>query len=395
MEEEDTIGLNVNDMTDFHPTANSPLVSVIIPAYNAEKFIVRTLNSVIDQTYRNIEVIVVDDGSQDTTAEIIRSIANQDNRIQLLQQQNAGVAAARNLAIQESKGEFIAPIDADDIWYPENIEKQVQCMLEADSSVGVVYSWSADIDEDDNLTGKVHAANITGIVFTTLLLHNFIANASSTLIRRTCFEKVGYYDSSFREQNAQGCEDWDLTLRIAEYYQFQVVPAFLVGYRKLHNSMSRNHYAMAKSLNLIWKSIEQKHPRIPAAIRRFSISSFYKYLAYENSRCGKHSNALLWLNKSLQEDWITPFFRLSFYELIIKSWSNLLAQSLTSMIAPVHNATKPFQQQSKKEQRIPTIEELNRRKFINLKSIAEKMLHQLASRIFGNSEDWPVQDQKN
>lgn len=107
-----------------------PLVSVIIPAYNAEFFIEKTLNSVLSQTYKNIEVLVVDDGSQDRTAEIITSIAKIDSRVFLLQQSNAGVAAARNLAINKCRGEYIAPIDADDIWYPQNLEKQVQCMLQ-------------------------------------------------------------------------------------------------------------------------------------------------------------------------------------------------------------------------------------------------------------------------
>jgi glycosyltransferase involved in cell wall biosynthesis len=99
---------------------NQPLVSVIIPAYNAENFIAKTLESVLSQTYQNIEVLVVDDGSTDTTAEIVKSFVQKDSRVSLLQQSNAGVAAARNLAIEKSKGEYIAPIDADDIWYPQN-----------------------------------------------------------------------------------------------------------------------------------------------------------------------------------------------------------------------------------------------------------------------------------
>ncbi|HEY9862115.1 MAG TPA: glycosyltransferase family A protein, partial [Candidatus Obscuribacterales bacterium] len=95
---------------------DAPLVSVIIPAYNAERFIARTLESVLNQTYQNIEVLVVDDGSSDRTPEIVHHFAEIDARIILFHQSNAGVAAARNLAIQHAKGEFIAPLDADDIW---------------------------------------------------------------------------------------------------------------------------------------------------------------------------------------------------------------------------------------------------------------------------------------
>ena len=114
---------------------DQPLVSVIVPAYNAEAFIGDTLDSIINQTYTNLEVLVVDDGSQDRTPEIVESIAQKDPRVILLRQSNAGVAAARNLAIQKSTGDYIAPIDADDIWYPQKLEKQMQCMLTADPSV--------------------------------------------------------------------------------------------------------------------------------------------------------------------------------------------------------------------------------------------------------------------
>jgi len=207
----------------------TPLVSVIVPAYNAEKFIEKTLSSVLAQTYKNIEVLVVDDGSQDRTAEIIQSFAQIDRRVTLLQQQNAGVAAARNLAIQASRGEYIAPIDADDLWYPQNLEKQVSCMLQAEPSVGLVYSWSVDIDEDELATGGFHASTIQGNVYTTLICHNFLGNASASLIRRDCLQAVGQYNCNLKEQNAQGCEDWELYLHIAERYQYQVVPEFNVA----------------------------------------------------------------------------------------------------------------------------------------------------------------------
>jgi len=222
-----------------------PLVSVIIPAYNAEDFIGRTLKSVLSQTYKNIEVLVVDDGSLDRTTEIIEPFAEKDHRVILLKQLNAGVAAARNLAIEKSKGEYIAPIDADDIWYPQKLEKQVQCMLEADQSVGLVYAWSAYIDTEDNIIGEytsfhyLNMRSIEGYVHPAMIQMNLIGNGSVPLIRRSCFDKIGFYNCKLKEQNAQGCEDWDIYLRIAEVYEFRVVPEFLIGYRQLIGSMSR------------------------------------------------------------------------------------------------------------------------------------------------------------
>jgi glycosyltransferase involved in cell wall biosynthesis len=163
-----------------------PLVSVIVPAYNAERTISKTVNSVVSQSYNNIEIIVVDDGSEDNTASVVRSFSRRDSRIQLLQQPNLGVAKARNLGIKNSSGEFIATIDADDVWLQQFIEKLVSCMLEAGPSVGLAYTWSLDIDEKDRFTGDFRASRIEGEAYATLLTHNFIGNASASLIRRKC-----------------------------------------------------------------------------------------------------------------------------------------------------------------------------------------------------------------
>lgn len=304
----------------------TPLVSVIIPAYNAAKFIAKTIESVLSQTYKNIEVLVIDDGSQDATAEIVRSIAQKDSRVVLLQQENSGVAAARNLGIDKSKGEFIAPIDADDIWYPQNLEKQVQCILQAEPSVGLVYSWSVDINEQDKLTGDFRSAKIEGNVFTTLLCHNFLGNASSTLIRRSCVEKIGGYNTQLKAQDAQGCEDWDFYLRIAEHYQFKVVPEFFIGYRKIANTMSGDYKKMAKSHDLMLQEIQQKHSEIPKELYQLSKSSFYMYLARQSSIYNNHSNTLYWLSQALKADAITPIFRIGLYTLTIKSLLGLITK---------------------------------------------------------------------
>lgn len=311
---------------DSQKSPNLPLVSVIIPAYNAEPFIEETLKSVLAQTYPEIEVLVVDDGSQDRTPEIVEKISKKDSRVQLLKQQNAGVAAARNLGIQKSRGEYIAPIDADDIWYPENIEKQVQCMLEGGEVVGVVYSWSLDIDEKGFLTGGIRAFTIEGEVYETLICHNFLGNASASMIRRSALDKVGFYDTSYIEKSAQGCEDWDLYLRLAEYYQFGVVPEFLIGYRKLYSSMSSNYVVMAKSHALMLQDVKQRHPEIPEFLHRLSASNFLMYLAHQSSRNGRDRTALFWLFQALKAECISPLSRYGFYRILGKSLLNLLSQ---------------------------------------------------------------------
>ncbi|MEG4109372.1 glycosyltransferase family 2 protein [Microcoleus sp. S13_C5] len=311
---------------DSQKSFSLPLVSVIIPAYNAESFIEETLKSVLAQTYPAIEVLVVDDGSQDRTAEIVEKISKKYSHVQLVKQQNAGVAAARNLGIQKSRGEYIAPIDADDIWYPENIEKQVQCMLEGGEEVGVVYSWTVDLDEKGWLTGGFRSYRIEGDVYGTLIGHNFIGNASASLIRRSCLEKVGVYDKTLKERNAQGCEDWDLYLRIAEIYQFRAVPEFLIGYRRMYNTMSTNYTTMANSHSLMLQAAKQRHPEIPDFLHRLSTSNFLLYLAHQSSRNGHDRTALFWLFQALKTECISSLFRSGFYRVLGKSLLNLLSQ---------------------------------------------------------------------
>ena len=363
-----------------------PLVSVVIPAYNAEAFIEATLTSVLKQTYQQLEILVVDDGSNDRTPELVGAISKLDRRVVLLQQANSGVAAARNLGIRQAKGEFIAPLDADDIWYPQNLEKQVDCIVAAGDQVGLVYSWSIDIDEDSQPTGRVRACRIEGNVYTTLLLHNFIANASSVLIRKACLDQVGGYDTALKQQQGQGGEDWDLYLRIAEHYEFRVVPEFLVSYRKLPSSMSTDSRQMAHSLALIWQKIRQQHPHIPALIERLSNSSFYLYLASQNYHYSRYQAALSWVTAALKIDPFTPFLRPELYKITALSLLRLLIRPPQQM-----EQFKPqIQQRSLNHSGQPQLGLASPRSGLitQPKALAELFIHWFAAPVFGTPEKW-------
>ncbi len=296
-----------------------PLVSVIIPAYNAENFIAKTLASVVAQTYRRLEILVVDDGSSDRTQSIVQTMAQQDPRIKLFKQANAGVAAARNAGIDKAKGEYIAPIDADDLWHPETLEKLLIPFDGGDPQLGVVYAWSIDIDEQDFSTGGFHAANISGDVYKTLICHNFLGNASSTLMRKDCLAQIGGYDPQLQAQNARGCEDWDLYLRLAEQYKFGVVPEFLVGYRKNSSSMSGDFCQMARSQQIMLQTIEKNHPKLPSYLYRLSCSSFYLYLAQQSDSYSAPQSTLFWLRQAVMADPVTSLPRPGLYILFVKN----------------------------------------------------------------------------
>ncbi len=311
-------------MSHLSKETDAPLVSVIIPAYNAESSIHATLSSVLAQTYKNIEVLVVDDGSRDRTGGIAEAFVEKDPRVRLIKQGNAGVAAARNRAIEESRGDYVAPLDADDIWHPQKLHKQVDCLQATGPSVGLAYAWVVRIDQDDmvldliDIQEREDFGSVEGRVLPALVYANLIGCASVPLIRRACFERVGGYSTSLRARGAQGCEDWDIHLRIAEEYDFRVVREFLVGYRKSRESMSGNAKAMARSYDLIMESLRSRHPEISDDVYRLSASRFAFYLSGVSATGADYASALGFALKALRLDCAQPLVQPRFSTYLLK-----------------------------------------------------------------------------
>jgi glycosyltransferase involved in cell wall biosynthesis len=246
------------------------LISVIIPVRNGERFILRTLQSVLNQSYQSIEVIVVDDGSTDSTLEIVEKAAAHDARIRHYRGPQSGVAAARNSGIAQARGEFIAPVDADDLWHKDKLLLQRKAIAEAGARTGVAYCWSLLIDEADSIipdwndwtgTGKRRGGSrFEGNVLPAMLERNFLGNSSTPLIRHACLDSVGGYDPSLYLQGAQGAEDWKIYLALAEICEFAVVPRCLIGYRKSQGAMSGNFVAMQRSMELVRQWAQDRWP---------------------------------------------------------------------------------------------------------------------------------------
>ena len=241
-------------------------VSVVIPAYNATATIDETMVSVRAQTYPDLEIIVVDDGSTDSTREIVASHARRDSRVRLVVQENAGVAAARNRGVAEATGELIAPVDADDLWAPTKIEEQMRALRRGGSRVGLVYTWFSIIDRDGVII-DAQRPNHEGDVLARLCRGNLVGNGSSPLIRKAAILGAGGYSAGLRAERAQGCEDFLLYFRIAENHQFAVVPACLTGYRQTQEAMSMDVLQMFRSYRIVAKEMAEKHPRHTAGIR--------------------------------------------------------------------------------------------------------------------------------
>jgi glycosyltransferase involved in cell wall biosynthesis len=247
--------------------ADAPLVTAVVPAYNAEKTIDETLRSVRAQTYRNLEIIVVDDGSTDRTAARVEAHAATDTRVRLVRQTNAGVAAARNRGVAEAAADFVAPVDADDLWMPTKIEKQMAAMRSRGPRCGLVYTWQTTIDEHGRVMSPRRRWESDGYVLPRMLYGNLVGSGSPALMRKEAIIEAGGYDASLREQGAQGCEDFKLYLRISERYEFAVIKEHLTGYRELRDAMSTDFLQMVRSDELVGAYAERAHPHHARLIR--------------------------------------------------------------------------------------------------------------------------------
>ena len=274
------------------------LVSIILPVYNGEEFVGAALESALRQTYRNIEIIAVDDGSSDGTLAILEAFSRADSRVKVVTQPNSGVARARNLAIAEAGGEFIAPLDADDLWEPTKIEQQVLRMLEAGEKTGLVYCWWVWIDCDGAVLDRSPRWRVEGNSLESLLQINFTGNASVPLFRKNCVIEAGGYNEGLAAAAAGGCEDWELALRIATRHAIAVVPEILVGYRRRPGSMSTACQTMWRSQELVLSRIHQLRPDVSPSVFRASANQFAMYLAGLSFWAGNLGDAMRWAFRS-------------------------------------------------------------------------------------------------
>ena len=260
-----------------------PNVSVVIPAYNAKGFIADAVRSVVDQTYRDFEVIVVDDGSTDGT---VTELAAFGDRVRVHQQANQGVAAARNAGAAMARGGWIAFLDADDLWLPHKLERQLAAgaapMTFTDRlNIGA----RGDLPEVQSEVTRMHG----GDVFTLLLGEgNFITN-TSVMMRRALFETMGGFYTGLN-----GTEDWDLWIRIAERHEIGFVDEPLVRYRFHPGGLSRNFAKMGRErLQVIARALDLPRGRaLDWRARRRIWAETWRTNAYEAGRAGARTQAL-------------------------------------------------------------------------------------------------------
>ena len=229
-----------------------PLVSVIVPAYNAERYIEETLESVFRQTYSAMEVVVVDDGSGDRTVDIVQRMGN---RAAIIRQENAGVCVARNRGAAHAQGVLLAFLDADDVWEPDKVERQVR-VFEEHAAVGVVAVNFDEIDgAGENLTREMKQPShlfgrIVDLHRHLLEFGNFLS-VSACMMTRAAFDASGGFHTKQRILSG----DYDLWIRISEQHRFYVIPEVLCHYRvlpesQIHGSLEKEYGAQRRILEM-------------------------------------------------------------------------------------------------------------------------------------------------
>ncbi|MGH8001851.1 MAG: glycosyltransferase family 2 protein [Brasilonema sp.] len=251
-----------------------PKVSVIIPAYNAIAYLKETVESVFKQTFTDFEILIVDDGSSDGTVEWVSQI--QDSRVRLISQQNQGSSGARNTGITAAGGEYIALLDADDIWEPTKLEKQVR-HLEENPSVGLVDTWTVLINQQGKSTGRIVVSYAEGDdVWKQLVQFKTVCACDSTpLIRRSCFEVVGLFN-----RELPFLEDLDMWIRLASRYRFAVIKEPLVRYRQHPGSKSTNCQGTLEAFRTIVEKAFEAVPSDFLPLRERGYGRIYLYLAW-------------------------------------------------------------------------------------------------------------------
>ncbi|WP_024461929.1 glycosyltransferase [Marinimicrobium sp. LS-A18] len=245
-----------------------PLVSVVIATYNMGCYLDQAIDSVLAQSWDNVEVIVVDDGSTDETATLM-SRYKDDIRINYIQNENQGQPRAKNCGIRHACGDYIAFCDADDLWHPDKLSHQMP--LFDDPEVGVVYSEVSNIDEYNRRYEQPPPyVRYQGSVTNQLLIRNFVPFGTA-VIRRECVEKSGAFDEQFR----MGI-DWDLWLRYSLDWKFAYTPEKTYIYREWSGQMSNNYRGRYKhALRILRKFVESQGASLPARTLRRAWADTY------------------------------------------------------------------------------------------------------------------------
>ena len=245
------------------PPPGAPRVTVVLITYNGAALIERALATALHQTYPSLEVVVVDDGSHDGTAELARAVSAGDTRVRVVTQPNGGPAGARNRGVREARGEYIAFLDHDDRWSAGKLEQQV-LLLDRHPEAAVALCYSALVDEAGIELGWRLGGNAAGNVYGQMLEWDMVSGGSVVLARRSALVAAGGFDEELPLRS-----DWDLWIRLARAHPFVTVPETLVGYTRSPTGLSSLPDRMASAGEQVLAKAVTEDPSIDGRRYRF------------------------------------------------------------------------------------------------------------------------------
>lgn len=285
------------------------LASVIIPVYGAEKYIEATVRSVLNQTYKNLEILIVDDGCLDRSIEICLHFT--DSRIKIIPQKNRGLAGARNTGIRHAQGEYLAFLDADDLWLPEKLEKHIS-HLESDAELGVSFSRSAFIDETGKPWGIYQISKLEDITPLDFFCRSPIGNGSAAVFRQQVFQEIKYQDNLYGtiedfyfDDHFRESEDIDCWVRIAIQTNWKIagLAQALTLYRVNSSGLSANLNKMIQSWEKLIEKTRSYAPEQMAVWEKPAMAYRLRYLARRAVTLKAGSVALQLWYRSLTTYW--------------------------------------------------------------------------------------------
>jgi cellulose synthase/poly-beta-1,6-N-acetylglucosamine synthase-like glycosyltransferase len=285
-----------------------PTVSVVIPLFNAASVIRETVASVLGQTFRDFELLIVDDGSTDDSASICASIT--DPRIRLIRQPNRGLAGARNAGIRHARGQYVAFLDADDLFLPDKLARHVD-HLESSGYVGLSFSHSEIIGQLGRRTGKMQDSRSGHYGLADLILENPVGNGSAAVVRRSALAAVSYtrmrdgaVERHYFDEALSACEDVELWWRIACLTSWTVacLPEVHTLYRQMPHGMSSDTGRMLRGWDQAIAKTQRSAPHVVSRVERPARARFLRYLAGRAVAAGDGRNAWRHIRAALRSD---------------------------------------------------------------------------------------------
>ncbi|SFK74655.1 glycosyltransferase family 2 protein [Methylocapsa palsarum] len=277
--------------------AAPPLLSIVIPTYNVEPYVRAAVDSALNQTLRDIEVIVVVDGATDGSLQVLEAMQKEcdDPRMRIIWQENAGLSAARNTGILNARAPFIGFLDADDIWAPEKAALQVAMMRE-DSTIGISFSHSEYLTEDGRRTGSILIAGKARPSLHDMIRRNHVGNGSTPIVRQECFEMAGLFRPELRS-----CEDYEMWCRVLDLtpYRAQLLPKPLTYYRLRESSLSFNSAKFVENADRAIACIASTMPDVPAQVINAGHAEHYRIAAWKALSTGRRKDAFDLLKRAL------------------------------------------------------------------------------------------------